>query len=381
MRERDQLEAKHSRRLRIRVAAAAALSAVILSGVVAVAAVTFATMRTPQPETSSRSGAARLSDEMTVIIVTSEVDGGVYAARLRGAALRWVSVAAAVSIIPAFGAGWWGAGRFLGRVDDALAEVAAAEGERRERVQEVVHELRTPLAVMGTNLELAGSDPTLDPSSAGFIEAARRAAERMGRTVDDLAGHGRLAVRSGDVVDLGTQARAVVAEHIGPAHSRRIHLLVAESSPLTVPGGDRDAVRTALGNLVGNAVRLAPGGSAIEVTWGRHHEWGWIAVSDEGPGIPTHLHARVFERGWRGPHDRDRRVEDGSRGLGLTIARQVIEAQGGAVTVESEEGGGSTFTVWLPLDLGAEAGDVVGVDGIHPRARPWSEAPAPAPVV
>jgi signal transduction histidine kinase len=375
------MNATHLRRLRVRVAAVAALSAVLLSTAVAVVAVMVATVRPPQPEAASRAGAARLTEDLTVVIVTSEVDAGEYAATVRGVAVRWLGLAVGVSIVPAFGAGWWGAGRLLGRIDDALGDVAAAEADRRERVQEVVHELRTPLAVMGTNLELAGSDPALDPSSAGFIDAARRAAERMGRTVDDLAGHGRLAVRSGDMVDLGTQARAVVAEHVGPALARRTHLLVAESSPLTVPGGDRDAVRTALGNLVGNAVRLAPGGSAIEVTWGRHDDWAWIAVSDEGPGIPSQHHARVFERGWRGPHDRDRPAEDGSRGLGLTIARQVIEAQGGAVTVESEEGGGSTFTVWLPLDLGAEAGDVVGVDGIHPLARPWCEAPTPARVV
>jgi signal transduction histidine kinase len=101
-------------------------------------------------------------------------------------------------------------------------------------------------------------------------------------------------------------------------------------------------------------------------------DWAWLAVADEGPGLARPLHARAFERGWRGRHDRDRAAgADTGRGLGLTIARQVVEAQGGALTIESDEGTGSTFTIWLPLTANAARADVVADDGVHPRSTPW----------
>ncbi len=115
---------------------------------------------------------------------------------------------------------------------------------------------------------------------------------------------------------------------------------------------------------------MAPQGSSIGIDWGRLDGWAWIAVIDEGPGLAPHLHARVFERGWQGHHERERRPGNGEAGLGLTIARQLTEAQGGAVTMESEEGGGAVFTVWLPLEIGADLRAVVA-----PRSGPSCIAP------
>ena len=141
---------------------------------------------------------------------------------------------------------------------------------------------------------------------------------------------------------------------------------------------DPATVRTAVGNLVGNAVRLAPQGSAVEVDWGRIHDWAWIAVRDEGPGLAPEHHSRVFERGWQGRHDRDRADGLGRSGLGLTIARQMVEAQGGAVTIESDEGVGSTFALWLPLSADADQSVIVADDGVHPSATPWHKDPIEA---
>ena len=138
----------------------------------------------------------------------------------------------------------------------------------------------------------------------------------------------------------------------------------------TVPTADQAAVQTALGNFLGNAVRLAPRGSAVTVDWGELSGWAWVAVADEGPGLAPEFHARVFERGWRGRHERDRNGDAGA-GLGLTIARQLTEAQGGVLTLASEEGGGSTFTVWLPLDPHVAVTDIAAADGVHPAAQPW----------
>jgi signal transduction histidine kinase len=267
--------------------------------------------------------------------------------------------------------------RFSGRVTSALAaadtSVAAAAAERQSRLEEVVHELRTPLAVMGTNLELASMD---DPDATRYVDAARRAVDRMARTVDDLAGHGGLAVERHDgPVDLGAIAASIVEEQVGPGHALGVHLLAIGADRVMVPGADPAALRTSLGNLLSNALRYAPRGSTIAVDWGDHDGWGWLSVTDEGPGIPVHLHGRVFERGWQGAHDRER-GSSGEGGLGLAITRQLTESQGGVVTVDSDEGNGATFAIWLPTRDHVAA--TVTTDGVHAVLRPWAQTRLPA---
>lgn len=358
-------------RLRARVAVGLTVSALVVAALVGILASALASWRSDDPAVRTQAGAARVGDDIALVVVAEQSDDA--AAQARRDALRWMLVALGASLVPAVAVGWLASGRLLGTVDRALADIEATDGERQRRLQEVVHELRTPLAVVGANLELAATGPGLSSEVEGLVDAARRAASRMRRTVDDLAGHGRLAVEAGaGPVDVAVEARAVMAENAGPAKARGLHLVAAGTCPGPVPSADRAALRTVLGNLVGNAVRLAPGGSSITLDWGQHAGWVWIAVSDEGPGLPEHLHTSVFERGWRGRHERDRAgAADGERGLGLTIARQLTEAQGGLVTLDSQEGEGSTFTVWLPLDGEAEPAHALLSDGVHPRVHPW----------
>lgn len=361
-----------SRRVRARLAVGLTISALLVAAVVAVAATALTAWRAGDSG-ATQAGAARVGDEVTVVIVTDE-GAAAAAAGARTDTLRWSLIALAASIIPAVGVGWFAAGRMLGTVDLALEEVEAEDQERRRRLQDVVHELRTPLAVMGTNLELAATEPGLDPDAGRLIDAARRAIDRLGHTVDDLAGHGGLAVNAdASTADLAQLANEVGSEHSGPANARGLHLVVVGAAPTAVTGVDRAAVRTVLGNLVANAVRLAPRGSKVCLDWGETAGWAWISVGDEGPGLPIELHARVFERGWRGRHERDRGDAADRAGLGLTIARQLTEAQGGVVTLESEEGAGSTFTVWLPLSIDGGTAEIVDDDGVHPTVRPWRE--------
>ena len=356
-------------RVRTRLAVGLTVSTLLVAAVVAVAATGLSAWQSNDDAPGTQAGAARVGDDVAVVIVTDD-NANAAAAQARTDTLRWALIALALSVIPAIGVGWFAAGRMLGTVDEALADIEAAEEERLRRLQEVVHELRTPLAVMGTNLELAGTEPGTDPETGDFIDAARRAVVRMERTVEDLAGHGRLEVGAEGPVDVAALAKEVVTEHAGPAQYRGIHLVIAGSSPTTVPTADQAAVQTALGNFLGNAVRLAPRGSAVTVDWGELSGWAWVAVADEGPGLAPEFHGRVFERGWRGRHERDRNGDAGA-GLGLTIARQLTEAQRGVLTLASEEGGGSTFTVWLPLDPHVAVTDIVAADGVHPAAQPW----------
>ena len=354
---------------------AALLIAPVLFVVLAAVATSMVSLASlPEPtESTAEAGVARVGDDLALVIVT---DPGDVVAGVRSVIADWGLLVPALALAASAAMAWLVAGKVKWEIDDARERVVRAADDRENRLQEVIHELRTPLAVMGANLELAAVKANGSPEADRYIEAARRAVGRMSRTVDDLAGHGGLAIdQEGVPVDLATMADDVVAEQAGPARARGVHVLKRGRDQVLVPSVDPAAVQTALGNFMSNSVRLAPRGSAIEVDWGEFESWAWIAVSDEGPGLAPHHHARAFERGWQGPHDRDR--GEGA-GLGLTIARQLTEAQGGLVTLESEEGGGATLALWLPLEADADRGSIVGPDQVHPLTSPWSVVPTTA---
>lgn len=137
----------HLPSVRMRVAVGLVLTTIVVAAVVAVTATMFSAWRTDT--TAPAVGAARIGDG--VVLIISDEDTSV-AADARADTLRWSLIALGVTIVPASFAAWIVAGRLLGRVDETLAAVERDDEERKKKLQEVVHELRTPLAVMGTNL-------------------------------------------------------------------------------------------------------------------------------------------------------------------------------------------------------------------------------------
>ena len=307
-------------------------------------------------------GLARVGDDLALVLVA---DGAAEIATARRMVSNWgLLVPALVLVFSAFVA-WAISGRVQREVDEAARSISSAAQRRETHLQEIAHELRTPLAVMGTNLELASDGE----ESSRYIDAARRAMVRMARTVDDLAGHGQLAVEEGEgPVDVVEVVGSVAQEHVAPGRELGVFVRLSGSPQLIVHDIDAAAVRAVLSNFMSNAIRFAPRGSIVHVDWGAVDEWFWVSVTDQGPGIASRDHARVFERGWQGTHDRDRRT---GSGLGMTIARQLTEAQGGHITLDSEEGTGTTFTLWLPGMGYPDPKDVIAPDGIHPVNRPW----------
>ncbi len=253
----------------------------------------------------------------------------------------------------------------LGRLD------AAFEAQRRF-IQDTSHELRNPLAVIRTNLDVALSDPEAsvdDLRDAGTV--VQRTVDRLTHLVDDLlqfARHGAPTFAH-EPVDLADVVTEVAAEFSGPADERHLTIEAVAPQGLWVIG-DRVALRQALHNLVGNAVRLAPEATTVRLAAGNDRGWTWMAVEDQGPGIPEAERDLVFQRFWRKSRDGG----DGERGsgLGLTIVRQVAEGHNGEVRLASEEGRGSTFSLWLP----AAPADRVPTDRVPADRVPADRVPA-----
>ena len=229
----------------------------------------------------------------------------------------------------------------LGRLDESF------EGQRRF-VQEASHELRNPLAVLRTNLDVVMADPDAGPEdfrAAGVV--AVRAAERMSVLVDDLLlyAHHERRDSSREPIDLGTVVAETDEDFAAAASREGVGLDHDRCSGLDVLG-DAAALRRALANLLSNAIRVSDAGGRVRVMTGRDDEMVWASVVDDGPGLPAEHLDRVVQRFWRG--ERASAGEVGRSGLGLAIVRQIAEGHGGRATVRSTVGDGATFTVWLP---------------------------------
>jgi signal transduction histidine kinase len=239
--------------------------------------------------------------------------------------------------------------RLADTFDEMLARLDEAFAAQRRFVADASHELRNPLAIIQTNLDVALADPKADVSSLRHAAlVARRASNRMTALVDDLLALARLqepATRR-EAVDLGAVVAEAGDEFAAPAAVRGVALERAAPDGLELVG-DREGLKRALANLLDNALRVTPPGARVRLGAGRSDGWAWLAVADEGPGIAPRDRERVFDRFYR--IDKARARKEGGSGLGLAIVRQIAESHGGAVRLFSERGRGSAFVVWLPL--------------------------------
>jgi signal transduction histidine kinase len=219
---------------------------------------------------------------------------------------------------------------------------------RRQMMADIAHELRTPLSVIRGQVEaLQDGVFALSPENIAPIHDQTLL---LGRLVEDLrdlalAEAGRLPLERAEVA-VDKLVRRVV-EAFQP-RAREKGLALSAELPESLPPALADAQRLeqVLGNLLSNALQHTPQGGAITVrAWG---EPGWVslAVQDNGAGIAAEDLPHIFERFYRS--DKTRSRANGSTGLGLSIAKQLIEAHGGTIRVESTPGKGSTFTVRVP---------------------------------
>jgi len=239
--------------------------------------------------------------------------------------------------------------RLADTFDAMLARLDAAFATQRQFLADASHELRNPLAIIRTNLDVAMADPDADPEDLRqALVVVRRASDRMGHLVDDLLAlaRGQAPTVQFEPVDLGAVVADASDDLVLQAEGREI-VLDRTIVPGVVVSGEPDALKRAVANLLENAVRYSPPGSRVRLAVGSERGRAWVAVSDEGPGIPPEDQPRVFDRFWRA--DKARSRAEGGTGLGLAIVRQIANAHGGEVQLQSRVGVGSTFTMWLPV--------------------------------
>ena len=238
----------------------------------------------------------------------------------------------------------------LGRSFDAMAaDLEQGEAARRRFFQDAAHEMKTPLAVIDATAA-AVMDGVYSHDDA-HLATIREQARILGRVVDDLrtislADAGVLPLTLA-IVGIDEIVTSVVSAFAARAEARGV-TLVAEptATPLRV-AADRDRLGQAIATMVDNAIRFAPPGGRVTVRSTRPGSGPVrVDVLDDGPGVPAADMGRVFDRLYQADPGRDR--ASGTSGLGLAIARAIVEAHGGRVGVENRPEGGARFWLELP---------------------------------
>ncbi len=235
----------------------------------------------------------------------------------------------------------------LDRLEEAFAQRKRSEERLRQFLADASHELRTPLASIRGYAELFRMGAT---EQAGGAEAAMRRIEdeskRMGLLVEDMLLLAHLdeerELRTASV-DLAQLARDAAADASAIQPTRTIGVDAPEHAFVE---GDPHQLRQVLGNLTRNALVHTPVSAAIEISVAETDDHVSIRVRDHGPGLPAGSREHLFERFWRSEAGRER--GKAGAGLGLAIAKSIVEAHGGSISAGDAPGGGAAFVVELP---------------------------------
>jgi signal transduction histidine kinase len=241
-------------------------------------------------------------------------------------------------------------------------EAELAAHAREEVLGVVAHDLRNPIHLLAGATELLADPGIGDRERSELHEASKRAVRQMDRLIGDLLDTARLQAGR-----LSMQLKDVKASRLLHEAEETFRQTAAEKNvdfEVTAPTApeddltlraDEDRAAQVLGNLLGNAFKFTPSGGHVTLSVSRADGEAHFHVSDTGPGLSADQVGQLFERYWQGkPGDR-RGV-----GLGLTIARGLVEAHGGRVWVESSPGKGSTFSFSLPLASSKRAREKAG---------------------
>ena len=246
-------------------------------------------------------------------------------------------------------------GKLIGYVSSHrdISQVKELERARSRFMTNVSHELRTPVANVKLYTQLLRKAQRLEKVER-YLEVLEQQVDRLAHLIEDILEMTNLdsgqAVSTWAPVQLVSVIGDVVTRYQRQAEAAGVTLMAKPLPPdLPQVQGDRARLTQALGELVENAIIFTPAGGRVTIETKSVEEgeqrWVTIAVRDTGPGISPEEQERIFERFYRGKLAETGHIP--GTGLGLSIVREIMRAHGGRVTVESEVGKGSTFTLWL----------------------------------
>jgi signal transduction histidine kinase len=233
----------------------------------------------------------------------------------------------------------------------ALDQQRELDRLQREFIQNVSHELRTPLALIRGHAEALeiGWLGELRPEQQKSVAIISRRSQMLSKLVDDIVGILTLEKRGArkEPVDMAQIVQASILDFQSAASQAGL-TLAAEVAPNLPPLlGDSIALRRALDNLISNAVKFTPAGGQVTVRLSRYGDTVTLQVADTGIGIPGDQLSRIFERFYQVDGSATRQY--GGVGLGLTLVKEIVEAHGGQIKVDSQVGAGTTFTIIQPI--------------------------------
>ncbi len=234
-----------------------------------------------------------------------------------------------------------------------VSYLKALDRLKSQFISNISHELRTPLSSIRlySSLLQRGSPE----KRARYFTALDQEIARLSKLVEDILQIAR--IESGQMelkrqlVDLSMLTEMSTTAHTDLAESHGLTLTMQGNAGKAIVSVDRDKLMQVLNNLIGNAIKYTPQGGHITVATQQRTKdgrlWGTVTVTDTGMGIPEAEMPHICERFFRGSQPQELRIQ--GSGLGLAIVKEILQLHGGALTVESQVGVGSTFTVWLPL--------------------------------
>lgn len=238
------------------------------------------------------------------------------------------------------------------RERERMQELERLQREKSEILAVIAHELRTPLTVARGSIEMVlrslDVEQAREVSLPALLGDARDALDRLSRLTGDLveASRGEMAPLELEPLDLVSVVAQACSWARPAAISKNVSLDLQTPDAKVLAHANTDALLSTFGNLLSNAIRYTPAGGHVDVRLGIQGGWVAISVEDTGIGITPEALARIFEKFYRAPEAQ--RLEPRGLGLGLSLVRQMAEAHGGQVEVESEPGRGSNFRVLLP---------------------------------
>jgi two-component system sensor histidine kinase BaeS len=243
-------------------------------------------------------------------------------------------------------------GELAAAFNQMSADLARANELRRQMTADIAHDLRTPLSVI-TGYTEALRDGVLPPTPETF-QTMHQEAEHLSLLVKDLrtlslADAGELTLTR-QLVHPHELLERMAAAYLPKAQELEATLQVTAEANVPPVNVDPERMVQVLGNLVSNALRYTPAGGQISLAATQQGNNVLLTVQDNGVGIAPDELPRIFDRFYRG--DKARQASKGESGLGLAIAKSLVELHGGTITVESTLGEGATFTIFLPASPG-----------------------------